>query len=112
MLRSVYQKHRAIAAIQEITYFSFLLATLDCDPGQFTPGGSQIGYGTKETPWLSRHTNRSAQFHHGLVEITGAVWVKESLCELPPLGASQISTHDASENAFHIAVHNRDRLAE
>src|SRR5207244_5383000 len=31
-----------------LSTFSFLFSRLDCDPVQFTPGGAQIGYGTKK----------------------------------------------------------------
>ncbi len=61
---------------------------------------------------IAREADCGAEFHHGLIEISGARLGKQCLGVLPGAGAGEIGGVNAAKNALDVAVDDSDRLGE
>ena len=73
--------------------------------------------GTEKALWRARSANRGAEFHHGLVPVTGSAWDKQRVGSflklLPALPRTEIAANcaDPGEDASDVAVENGEFLA-
>ena len=56
--------------------------------------------------------NRRSQFHHCLVEIAGAIGIKQLSGEFPHFFATDMFAGDSAQHTLHVAIHDRDWFLE
>ena len=97
----------AISPLKRAPYFFLLLAGRWLVARNFSLRDTPFPDGAYQAPRFSLHAHRGAEFHHGLIEISGPSAIEKRLRMQPDLRRGQMDAGESTQHTFDIAVDNR-----